>query len=340
MLGAAFNARDFYISTDGGSTWKPTYAGSPVQGRLMNVRAANAIFDDANPSTTPSGLDADANTDAVIANLPLYRQHGVMALTVSLQGGNPGYEGADASAFNSDGSLDPAWMARADRLIEAAEQNGMVIILTYFYQRQDQRIASETGIRRAVVNATDWLITNDHRNVIVEIANEYQDGGFNYSIIKNNSTAGGIGELILLARSRFEGAPFTLPVSASSSGILWSGAVASVADIAFIHGNGIKDWEGINDTYALTYNRVTSEVVYPIVMNEDDNSLDVAGQTQLEREMHAMGDMLAAEGSWGLMWRVYNQLYPFEWSLGDPSHVARHDGYFHAVLDAIQSRVR
>ena len=341
MLGAAFNARDFYISTNGGSTWRPTYAGSPVQGRLMNVRAANAIFDDENPSTAPSSLDANANTDAVIANLPLYRQHGVIALTVSLQGGNPGYEGANASAFNSDGSLDGAWMARADRLIEAAEQNGVVVILTYFYQRQDQRITSESGIRRAVVNATDWLITNQHRNVIIEIANEYQNGGFNYSIIKNNSTSSGIGELILLARSRFAGAPFTLPVSASSSGILWSGAVADVADLALIHGNGIMDWTGTDgDTYALTYNKVTTTYDYPIVMNEDNNSLDFAGRTQLDREIHAMNDMLRAEGSWGLMWRVYNQLHPFGWTLGDPSNVTRHDGYFHAVLDAIQTRVK
>ena len=95
-----------------------------------------------------------------------------------MQGGYPGYEGAKASAFNSDGSLKSSWMDRLKRVIEGANKKGLVVIVSYFYQRQDEYLKDDDAVKNAVKNATDWLVNNDYKNVIIEIANEYKHGGF------------------------------------------------------------------------------------------------------------------------------------------------------------------
>ena len=72
------------------------YRGWDVEGLLMNSRMTNAMFDDENPVTRQlwaypdtGEWDADRNTDEFIAQLPTYRAHGLLAVTVNLQGGIP-----------------------------------------------------------------------------------------------------------------------------------------------------------------------------------------------------------------------------------------------------------
>jgi hypothetical protein len=43
----------------------------------------------------------------------------------------------------------------------------MVVIVGY-YQRQDERLADETAVLRAVDAATDFLLDGGHTNVLVE----------------------------------------------------------------------------------------------------------------------------------------------------------------------------
>ena len=79
------------------------YRGWRVEGLLLNSRMANAIFDDANPATRflwrypdTGRWDANRNSDEFVRCLPLYREHGLTAVTVNLQGGAPfGYYRAD-----------------------------------------------------------------------------------------------------------------------------------------------------------------------------------------------------------------------------------------------------
>ena len=106
-----------------------TYPGTRAEGLLMNVRMVNAVFEDANDTTRPEGFDADANTDAFVARIPDYVASGVRAFTIGLQGGMPGYEGAVNSAFNPDGSLRGAYLARVRRVIDACSRHGAVVIL-------------------------------------------------------------------------------------------------------------------------------------------------------------------------------------------------------------------
>jgi hypothetical protein len=86
--------------------------------------------------------------------------------------------------------------------------------------------------RRAVINATDWLVRHNCRNVIIDIANEYDLSEWEYDPwIPNN-----IGELIELARGRFT-PNFRLPIGASTKGMAVSSSTGDHADLTMIHGN-------------------------------------------------------------------------------------------------------
>ena len=140
-----------------GTRWKIngriTYRGSQAEGLLMNVRMVNCTFED----RRRGDFDPDANTAAFLAQLPDYAAHGVRAITLNLQGGMPGYEGAVNSAFDPDGSLRPSYLKRIERVIEACDRQGLVVILGCFYQRQDQILEDEDAVRAGVVNAVGWI---------------------------------------------------------------------------------------------------------------------------------------------------------------------------------------
>jgi hypothetical protein len=111
---------------DNAGRWVKTYTGkqyrSQAAGRLMNLRIAQALYDD--EWLTEFRFDPKANTRRVIAALDTY--HGIRAISVSLQSGNAGYKkefpgiqreseekfgegkGALTSAFRADGSLKEA----------------------------------------------------------------------------------------------------------------------------------------------------------------------------------------------------------------------------------------
>ena len=79
----------------------PTYAGRtfrgwPIEGLLLNVRAVQALFDDLNPETRDlwaypdTGVwDPERNLNEFLAVLPEWREAGLLAVTVNLQGGSP-----------------------------------------------------------------------------------------------------------------------------------------------------------------------------------------------------------------------------------------------------------
>jgi hypothetical protein len=334
MLGSGFDPRSFYLSTNGGA-WQPTYQGlqfrPEIRGRLMNFRAANALFDDESRTNDYP----HANTDAFVANLDSYYANGIRAVTVSLQGGNPGYTAGVVSAFRPDGSLKSEWMERAAQVIEAADARGMVVILTYFYQRQDQVLANNDAVRAGTRNVTDWLIANGYRNVIIDIANEWNSPSHDRTIIKTNSSSGGIAELINIAKARFAGRSWRAPVSASSRDTTFPGALREAADLALVHGN-VSSPEG--DASGVARLVGDPSVTGPVVMNED-HAGDTVDAENLAEDKEAATGVVAAGGSWGQMWRRYNQWFPFGWSYGPSVDIAggSEANYFRAVHEHIAS---
>jgi hypothetical protein len=179
---------------------KPTYAGRSfnglrIEGLLMNLRAVQAIFDDLNPQTRTRWAypdtgtwDPERNLREFLAALPEWRRHGLLSFTVNLQGGSPeGYSKTqpwENSAIDSEGNLRPAYMKRLARVLERADQLGMVVIVGCFYFGHDQRVKDEAAVRRAVTNATNWLLDSGRRNVLLEINNECDVRAYDHEILK------------------------------------------------------------------------------------------------------------------------------------------------------------
>ncbi len=272
-------------------TWRindePTNPGSPAEGLLMNVRMVNSIFEDRHKPD----FDPEANTDEFLANVPDYAAHGVNAFTVCLQGGMPGYEGALNSAFEPDGSLRKSYLDRVGRVIEACDRNGVVVILGCYYQRQDQVLSDDDAVRAGVVNVVSWIQQRGFRNVVLEIANEFDHDGFDHRLI---STVEGQIELIRLAKRT---APDLL-VSASGLGHgRYPEKLAEVADVLLIHFNGTP-----LDAIPARI-KALKRFGKPIVCNEDTKVGD--------RGARAAELCVANGASWGLMTESVNQHVPF-----------------------------
>src|SRR5262245_2526324 len=165
--------------TYSGRTWK----GKKIEGLLLNSRMVQATFDDLNPDT--AGLwkypdtgkwDAERNTREFVAAMPSWRKHGLLAVTLNLQGGSPqGYSRSQPwhnSTFAADGSLRPAYMKRLQKVLDRADELGMVVILGLFYFGQDERLKDEAAVKRGVDSALDWLFERGYTNVLIEVNNE------------------------------------------------------------------------------------------------------------------------------------------------------------------------
>jgi hypothetical protein len=167
---------------------KPTYQGRTwnghrIEGLLMNSRTVQATFDDRNPETVSRWAykdtgkwDAERNVREFLAALPEYRKHGLLAVTVNLQGGSPeGYSKVQPwhnSAIEADGSLRADYLGRMKRVIDKADSLGMAVILGIFYFGQDERLKDEAAVVRAVDDTVGWVKKNGWRNVLIEVNNE------------------------------------------------------------------------------------------------------------------------------------------------------------------------
>jgi hypothetical protein len=270
-----------------------TYPGTQAEGLLMNVRMVNAVFED----KARSGFDADENTSEFINKIPVYVAHGVLAFTLSLQGGFPGYEGAVNSAFKPDGSLHTDYMRRVKRVIEACDRNGAAVILGCYYQRQDQILRDEKAVRTGVVNTARWLAKSGYTNVVLEIANEFNHSGFDHPILKKSE---GQVELIRLAKE-------TWPKLLVSTSGLGHGRlpdnVCLASDFLLIHFNGTK----LDDIPK----RIQALKKYgkPIICNEDQKYGEQAAQAARLSVEHG--------ASWGFMHEKINQHFPFHFKGAD-----------------------
>lgn len=272
IVGEAFhiNGRPTYE----GRTWN----GHKIEGLLFNARLVQGIFDDLNPETVDRWAypdtgewDAERNTREFVAAMPDWRAHGLLSFTINLQGGSPeGYSQEQPwhnSAFTADGSLRPDYMERLERILDRADELGMAPIVGLFYFGQDERLEDDAAVKRAVVNAVDWIAERGYTNVLLEVANECDNGAYQRDIIK----ADRVHELIELARRRAEEHDQPLPIGVSYNGGSIPGEkVVETADFVLLHGNGVRDPDRMAEMI-----RIVREMdVYtpkPIIINEDDN---------------------------------------------------------------------
>jgi hypothetical protein len=257
-----------------GRTWK----GHPIEGLLFNSRMVQAIFDDRNPATRDRWRypdtrrwDPDRNTSEFLDAMPGWRRHGLLAVTVNLQGGSPeGYSRSQPwynSAINEDGSLDSRYMARLTRVLDRADEIGMVVILGIYYFGQDQRLKDEDAVVAGVDQTIDWLAEKKYRNVLVEVDNECNVKSYDHAILR----ADRVHELIERARKRSTEKRFPLLVGTSYGGnTVPRPNVVQASDFLLLHGNGVDNPGRIAEMVRQTRD-VEGYRPMPILFNEDDH---------------------------------------------------------------------
>ncbi|MCS6863613.1 MAG: hypothetical protein RMJ56_14220 [Gemmataceae bacterium] len=257
---------------------QPTYRGRrwndhKIEGLLFNSRMVQAIFDDLNTTTRTMWAypdtqkwDPDRNTREFITAMPAWRKHGLLAVTLNLQGGSPqGYSKEQPwhnSAFRDDGSLRPDFMARLEKVLNKADELGMVVILGLFYFGQDERLKDEAAVKRAVDNALDWLAEKGYRNVLIEVNNEC-NVRYDHALLQPQR----VHELIERVKKhpgRF------LAATSYGGGKIPEANVVKVSDFLLLHGNGVNDPARIAEMVRQS-RRVEGYRPMPIVFNEDDH---------------------------------------------------------------------
>jgi hypothetical protein len=315
-----------------------SYQGMKIEGLLLNARLVQGIFDDLNAETQAkwrypdtSKWDAERNTREFIAAMPEWRRHGLLAFTINLQGGSPeGYSKAQPwhnSAFNADGTLRADYLARLERILNRADELGMVAIVGYFYFGQDQRLRDEAAVKNGVLSATRWLLQKGWRNVLVEVNNECDVKAYDHEILKPAR----VPELIELVKSVKQGARRLLVGTSYGGGALPQANVVRVSDFLLMHGNGVSDPERV--AAMVTQTRQLPEYrPMPILFNEDDHF-------NFEQPVNNMRKALSVYASWGYFdpglsnYRDGYQCPPVNWGI----NTERKRAFFNLVKEVTGS---
>jgi hypothetical protein len=255
------------------------------------------IFDDRNPSTVGQWVYPDSgrwdpgrNTREFIAAMPEWRRHGLLAFTLNLQGGSPrGYSREQPwhnSAIEADGRLRADYLGRLERILDAADRLGMVVILGYFYFGQDERLKDEAAVIRATDSVTGWLLDRGYRNVLVEVNNEC-NVGYDHEVLR----PGRVHELIERVKRTVRDGERLLVGTSYGGGTIPLENVVRASDFLLVHGNGVGDPRRIVQMIQQTRN-VAGYTPKPILFNEDDHY-------DFDRPLNNFTAALSAYASWG-----------------------------------------
>jgi hypothetical protein len=335
--------RHTFVSVDGEKfliNGHATYEGRiwnshQIEGLLLNARLVQGIFDDLNPETRGNWAypdtgewDPERNTREFIQAMPEWRRHGLLAFTINLQGGSPrGYSKAQPwrnSALTEHGTLRQDYMGRLGRVLDRADELGMVVMLGIFYFGQDQRLQDEAAVIRALDNALDWLFDRDYGNVLIEVNNEC-NVRYSHAVLQPDR----VHELIERAKAfQRHGRRFFVSTSYGGNTIPLANVVRA-ADYLLLHGNGVQDPRRIAEMVRQT-RQVEGYRPMPILFNEDDHF-------DFDKPLNNMVAAITAYASWGLFdYRFpgegYDEGYqsvPVNWSTSS----ARKRGFFDKVKE-------
>jgi hypothetical protein len=320
---------------------KPTYEkrywkGYKIEGLLLNSRMVQGIFDDLNPETAGNWIYADTkkwdperNTREFILNMEKWYSYGLLSFTINLQGGSPqGYSSLQPwynSAYKEDGSLRPDYMLRLEKILDKADESGMVPILGLFYFGQDEHLRDEKAVINAVNNMIDWLFEKRYRNILIEINNECNITKYDHEILKPQR----VHELIEIVKQKEKnGFRFYAGTSYGGGFIPLSNVVKS-SDFILIHGNGVGNPADIGAMVEKTRN-VEGYTSKPILFNEDDHF-------SFESEHNNFTAAIKSYASWGYFdFRMKDEPYadgyqsvPVDWGINSK----RKTGFFNLLKE-------
>lgn len=321
---------------------KPTYEGREwkghrIQGLLLNSRMVQGTFDDRNPATVTNWAypdtgkwDPERNTREFLAALPGWRRHGLLAITLNLQGGSPqGYSSRQPwhnSAIEADGSLRANYLGRLERILNKADEVGMVVILGYFYFGQDERLKDEAAVLRATDEATQWILDHGWRHVLIEINNEC-NVRYDHALLQPAR----VHELIERVKAVRRDGRRLLVSTSYGGGTVPRENVVRASDFLLLHGNGVSDPKRIAAMVRQT-RAVPGYTPKPILFNEDDHF-------DFEKPLNNFTSAVGERASWGYFdFRMKGegfddgyQSVPVNWGISS----ARKRGFFKLLAEMI-----
>lgn len=128
--------------------------------KVIGLRCSNALI-------------SDEKVTELIDNLDVFKSCGINTISVFFMGSRFG----DVKGYRPDASLDSAYTARMARIIEATDQQGMVVLVGCLYW-SNSRAREELGhwkqshANKALANTIRWLKEHNYRNVFVDPDNE------------------------------------------------------------------------------------------------------------------------------------------------------------------------
>lgn len=334
MTAVSIQGDDFYINgepTFKGKTWR----GMSIEGLLPNSRMVNGIFDDETDSTRYRWVypdtkkwDAERNVQEFLDNMPSWREHGLLAFTINLQGGSPqGYSKSQPwcnTAIDSVGNLKPAYMDRFERVLNRADSLGMVAIVGLYYFGQEKYIKDEAAVKNGIKNSIEWILKKGYTNVLIEIDNEC-DFYHVHDILKRE----GVHRAVEYAKTiQVDGRRLLISVS-NGGGRMPTPEVCKAADFILLHGNGLHKPARVTKLVE----RVRAMPEYttkPIVFNEDDHF-------DFDKEDNNFVAATAAHASWGFFdYRMKGEAFeegyqciPADWGMNSD----RKKGFFKTLQE-------
>jgi hypothetical protein len=128
--------------------------------KVIGLRVSNALI-------------SDETTEQLLRNLDAFKDYGVNTVSVYLMGSRFG----DIKGYKPDASLDPVYASRLAKIIEAADERGMVVLVGCLYwstskANEDLKNWTQEDADKAVANTVVWLSKNKYQNVFVDVDNE------------------------------------------------------------------------------------------------------------------------------------------------------------------------
>lgn len=240
--------------------------GTKAEGLLINSRMIQGISDGFTmfPYPDTKKWDANRNVEEFIVSMEHWKKGGLNGFTIGLQGGGPTSntkkQNQKNSAFNSDGSLKPAYMNRLGLVLRESNRLDMIVIISLFYQSQVSILLTYDNIVTATLNVIHWLQENEFSNVIIEPVNECDYAVFSKYNIGCDQKLTNIMELV---RSYH----FPVGNSYKGSGNYPSDSIIKHSDVILLHGNSMNTIK----EYDIQLAKVKSSAFYknqPIIYNE------------------------------------------------------------------------
>jgi len=320
---------------------KPTYEkrywkGYKIEGLLLNSRMVQGIFDDLNPETAGNWIysdtkkwDPERNTGEFILNMGKWYSYGLLSFTLNMQGGSPqGYSSLQPwynSAYNEDGSLRPDYMLRLEKILDKANESGMVPILGLLYFGQDEHLRDEKAVINAVNNVIDWLFEKRYRNILIEINNECNITRYDHEILKPQR----VHELIEIVKQNEKNGFRFYAGTSYGGGFIPLPDVVKASDFILIHGNGVDNPDDISAMVDKT-RKVDGYTLKPILFNEDDHF-------SFESDHNNFTAAIKSYASWGYFdFRMKDESYtdgyqsvPVDWGINSKRKI----GFFNLLKE-------